>query len=83
MRNSITTSEQKAYTIGYGLATLLVIAGNIVLAVWLYKKGSLFGMVALNLAKPLVGLAIVAVILVLDLIFMGIGKLILWILDRH
>lgn len=83
MRNSMTTSEQKAYAIGYSLATLLVIAGNVALAIWLYKKSKWIGLVALSVAKPLAGLAIVAVILVLDLLFMGICKLILWILDRH
>lgn len=86
MKTTMTTSERKAYNVGVAIAMVIVQAVNIgvaVLAGVMIHKANWLGLGAVVLAKPLASLAGVGVFLVLDLIFMGICKLILKILDRH
>lgn len=86
MKTYMTTSEQKAYSVGYLLAMVLMQAVNVaiaVVAIIMIRKSNWLGLGAVILAKPLAGMAVVAVIIVLDLILMGICKLLLKIMDRH
>lgn len=84
--NQVTSYDpdmQKASAIGRVIGSILGQAGFIAFMIWLAVKTHGFGLLLLPVARPVIGLVITAALIVLLLVFAGICKLILKIMDRH